>query len=215
MSGDADRHLIARILAGGDDGKQAFKDLYDRYQKQVYTLCYRLMGDRHRAADATQESFLAVLRGLESFEFHSSFRTWLFQVTKNAALQQVRKTSSRAHLSLDEPGEKGDEAGEPHEAADLGSHGLLDRAIEGEFADDLQAALGRLKRPHAEILGLRYFGDLTYEELGAKLGCSIGTVKSRLNRAHRAFKPFLLDVLRKHERPVTGEVDRSGADVAS
>jgi len=211
MPGDADRHLISRILGGGDDGKAAFRDLYDRYQKQVYSLCYRLMGDAHRAADAAQESFLAVLRGLESFEFHSSFRTWLFQVTRNAALQQIRKATSRTSLSLDEPAERGQEAGEAHEAADLTSGALVDRAIEGEFAEDLQQALGRLKRPHAEILSLRYFSDLTYEELGEVLKCSIGTVKSRLNRAHRAFKPFLLDVLRKHQRPVAGEADRTAA----
>jgi RNA polymerase sigma-70 factor (ECF subfamily) len=212
MSGDADRQLISRILEGGENGRAAFKDLYDRYQKQVYSLCYRLMGDAHRAADAAQESFLAVLRGLESFEFHSSFRTWLFQVTKNAALQQVRKASSRTHLSLDEPGDKGEEAGEPREAVDLGRPGLLDRAIEGEFARDLQEALDRLKRPHAEILSLRYFSDLSYEELAEVLGCSIGTVKSRLNRAHRALRPFLLDVMKKHGRTVA-DSDEAGPDL--
>ena len=112
MPKDADKELIARVLAGGTDGKLAFRDLYDRYQKQVFTICYRLMGDKHRAADATQESFLAVLRGLRSFGFQSSFKTWLFQVTKNAALQQLRKPSSRLLLSLEEPGGTGDARGD-------------------------------------------------------------------------------------------------------
>ena len=202
MPEDADRKLIARILAGGTDGKVAFRALYERYQKQVFTICYRLMADSHRAADATQESFLAVLRGLKSFGFQSSFKTWLFQVTKNAALQQLRKPSSRSLLSFEEPGEAGDESREAREATEQDSADQLDRAIEGEFAGDLQKALRRLRTQHREILSLRYFGDLSYEELAEILGCSIGTIKSRLSRAHRAMRPHLLEVMKKHQRPI-------------
>jgi len=202
MPEDADRELIGRILAGGTDGKVAFRALYERYQKQVFTICYRLMGDSHRAADATQESFLAVLRGLKSFEFQSSFKTWLFQVTKNAALQQLRKPSSRSLLSTEEPGETGDESREVREATEQDAPDQLEQAIESEFAGDMQNALTRLRAQHREILSLRYFGDLSYEELAEILGCSIGTIKSRLSRAHRALKPHLLEVMKRHHRTV-------------
>jgi RNA polymerase sigma-70 factor, ECF subfamily len=205
MPDHADRDLISRILSGGNDGKAAFRDLYDRYQRQVFTLCYRLVGDAHRAADATQESFLAVLKGLGSFGFQSSFRTWLFQVTKNAALQQLRKSSTRTHLSLDETDERGEQSGESRDVTDPDSPDQLTRVIDGEFGSDIQAALSRLKGQHAEILSLRYFGNLSYEELARTLRCSLGTVKSRLNRAHSALKPLLFDLMKKHQLALPDE----------
>lgn len=210
MPDDTDRELIARVIGGGTDGKLAFRELYDRHQRQVYTTCYRLLGDAHRAADATQEAFLAVLRGLPGFGFQSSFRTWLFQVSKNAALQQLRKASSRMHLSLDEPGDRhGGEGGkhgrgrrgDAHEAVDSDSPAQIETVIAAEFGDDLQKALTRLKPQHGEILSLRYFGDLSYEALAKVLGCSIGTVKSRISRAHRALRPLLLELMKRHDLP--------------
>ncbi len=220
MPDDADKELINRILGGGVDSKVAFKELYDRYQNQVFNICYRLTGEYHRAADATQESFLAALRGLRSFHYQSSFKTWLAQVTKNAALQQLRKSSSRSFSSLEGEeetgggGPKGSHRGR-HRGSHRGSHSLdksprtadpeepdqLEAAIENEFERDLQKVINRLKRQHAEVLVLRYFGNSSYEELAEILGCSIGTIKSRLNRAHRALKPYLNEVLKKHGRP--------------
>ena len=76
----------------------------------------------------------------------------------------------------------------------------LEAAIENEFERDLQKVINRLKRQHAEVLALRYFGNSSYEELAEILGCSIGTIKSRLNRAHNALKPYLIEVLKKHGR---------------
>lgn len=210
MPDDADRDLISRILSGGNDGKAAFKDLYDRYQRQVFTLCFRLVGDTHRAADATQESFLAVLKGLGSFGFQSSFRTWLFQVTKNAALQQLRKSSTRSHLSLDETDEKGGQSSESRDVIDPDSPDQLTRVIDGELGSDIQAALSRLKAQHAQILSLRYFGNQSYEELARILRCSLGTVKSRLNRAHSALKPLLLDLMKKHQLTLPGDSPDEG-----
>jgi RNA polymerase sigma-70 factor (ECF subfamily) len=210
MPDDADRDLISRILSGGNDGKAAFKDLYDRYQRQVFTLCFRLVGDAHRAADATQESFLAVLKGLGSFGFQSSFRTWLFQVTKNAALQQLRKSTTRSHLSLDETDEKGDQNSESRDVIDPDSPDQLKQVIDGELGSDIQAALSRLKSQHAQILSLRYFGNQSYEELAGILRCSLGTVKSRLNRAHSALKPLLLDLMKKHQLALPGESPDEG-----
>jgi RNA polymerase sigma-70 factor (ECF subfamily) len=215
MPDDTDRALIARVIGGGTDGKLAFKELYDRHQRQVYTTCYRLLGDAHRAADATQEAFLAVLRGLPGFGFQSSFRTWLFQVAKNAALQQRRKASSRMHLSLDEPsgGQDGEggRRGDAHEAVDTDSPAQIETVIASEFGDDLQRALNRLKPQHSEILSLRYFGGLSYEALAEILECSIGTVKSRISRAHRALRPLLLELMKRHDLPTPeGAEDPAG-----
>jgi len=209
MPDGTDRSLIGRVIGGGTDGKLAFRELYDRHQRQVYTTCYRLLGDAHRAADATQEAFLAVLRGLPGFGFQSSFRTWLFQVSKNAALQQLRKASSRMHLSLDEPSDRhGDEGGgrrgDAHEAVDTRSPAQIETVAASEFGDDLQKALTRLKPQHREILSLRYFGGLSYEALAEILECSIGTVKSRLSRAHGAFKPLLVELVKRHDWPTPG-----------
>lgn len=228
MNEDSDQALIERILAGGPDGKLAFRAIYDRYQRQVHSVCLRLVGDADRAADATQESFLAILHGLETFNFKSSFRTWLFQVSKNAALQMMRRASNRPFQSLstgdpaNQPGERGDDpGGRPRASSADGSTSWplpvdaptqLDSIIESEFEEDLKSALDRLNRQHAEILSLRYFGDCSYEELAGVLACSIGTVKSRLSRAHRALAPFLRDVLKKHGREWNEEAGPDGVD---
>lgn len=210
-----DRDLIERVLAGGPDGKAAFRALYDRHERHVYTTCLRVTGDADRAADATQESFLAALKGLGSFAFESSFRTWLFRVSRNAALQYLRRASNRPFVSLDAPGD-GDDRDRPADPVDVGSGepgatSSTDRSagssvdpsdtiIENEFTSDVEAALRRLSPAHADILSHRYFGGLSYEELASLFECSVGTVKSRLSRAHRAVRPFIAQVLRKHER---------------
>jgi RNA polymerase sigma-70 factor (ECF subfamily) len=226
MAEESDQALIECILSRGPDGKQAFQTLYDRYQRQVYSVCYRLVGDAHRAADATQESFLAILKGLETFNYKSSFRTWLFQVSKNAALQMMRRPSNRPlhslHANDDAEGSDGarvegrvegrveDGMSSTGREASQKVHDdptQLELVIESEFEDDLQRALDRLNPQHAEILSLRYFSNCSYEELAVVLDCSIGTVKSRLSRAHRALRPLLVDVLKRHDR-----IGRAGAE---
>lgn len=206
----------------------------------MYTACLRVTGDPHRAADATQESFLAALKGLGSFGFESSFRTWLFRVSRNAALQYLRRASNRPFVSLDAPADDDRDrpidpaaprqaaAGRPLSGDDTRRFGDAtaratakatandasadpsETIIENEFTSDVEAALRRLSPAHADILSHRYFGGLSYEELASLFGCSVGTVKSRLSRAHRAVRPFIAEVLRKHERADDSEGDPRG-----
>jgi RNA polymerase sigma-70 factor (ECF subfamily) len=186
----SDAELVIKCLQ--DDAK-AFEELVTRYQDKVYALSFRYMGNKDDAYDMAQESFLKAYRSLRSFKSDSSFGTWIYRITTNVCLDELRHRKRRlVPLSLDEPlaVRDGDEV--VKEVADPSPN--VDILYEQEeFSHYIQGILSQIKAEHRAALILRDMMQFTYDEIAQILNCSVGTVKSRLSRARNALRKKLSD----------------------
>ncbi|HHY36304.1 MAG TPA: sigma-70 family RNA polymerase sigma factor [Firmicutes bacterium] len=183
----SDAELVRRCRQGQ---QAAFAELVERYEKKVYNLAYRMLGDGEEARDLAQEAFLKAYYALPDFRGESTFSTWLYRITTNLCLDVLRRRKNNIAFSLDEPlqTEKGALARQlPAEGE--GPEGIVERQ---ELRQLIQRLIDTLPPEQRLVLVMREFQDLTYEEIAAALQCSLGTVKSRLSRARRALKEKLL-----------------------
>jgi RNA polymerase sigma-70 factor (ECF subfamily) len=180
---DPVRKLVARSQ---QNDLQAFEDLIKRYQDRVFTLCRQLTGNHADAQDLSQEVFVKAYLNLSSFRFEADFGTWLHRIAVNQWLNFKRKKGVFASVSLDEPIQTGD--GEM--MREVASDALTpEEACEKEETRRLvHQAMQKISPEHKMVLVLREFNELSYEDLSSVLDCSLGTVKSRLNRARQALK---------------------------
>lgn len=180
-----------RLLERARQGDvEAFADLVGQYERKVYNLAYRLTGNPEDAADMAQEAFVRVYTKLAEFRGDCSFATWVFQITTNVCRDELRRRQRQRTASMDDPvaGEEGEMARQYADPGD-GPERALERK---EAAAQVRQALASLDEEHQEVLRLREYLDLSYEQISSILNCSLGTVKSRLNRARNALKEKLL-----------------------
>ena len=177
--------------------RAALARLVHRYTPGIHRLFLRVLGDHDLAQDFTQEVFLRVFTSLDRFDPARSFRAWIFAIAWNLARDHLRVRSRRRIWSfLSAPGRSG---GRDREEDDEASFEPVDgRAVlpfdslaEKERAEAVQEALSMLEPQKRAVLILRDCEDLSYEELADLLGCGVGTVKSRVNRARWALKGVL------------------------
>ena len=185
----------------GDAFQESFTELYEQYKDRVYNVAYRITGNPADALDASQETFAILFRKVRDFRFQSKFSSWVYRIAVNASIDLCRRSSLRNYASLDQffdETQRSDRTAvlPPDESA------LRPRAVaeEGEFANEVHASIQRLSPKLRTIVVLRYLENLSYEEVAEALGCSLGTVKSRLARAHSALEPLLVRVCEKHNR---------------
>lgn len=173
---------LVRAAAGGDE--DAFAQLVALHEKKVYNLALRMCGNPEDAWDAAQEAFLSAWRGLPAFRGEAGFSTWLYRLTSNAAIDQLRRTRrQRGESSLDDEAlgiDAIDRTPSPQE-----------RAEESELRGAVTAGLARLSDSHRQALVLREVQELSYEEIASVLEVDLGTVKSRISRARSALRKIL------------------------
>lgn len=151
----------------GDPAAQ--RRVFERYRDRVYSIAlHYLKGDEAGAKDVTQEVFVKAFRSIGSFERASRLSTWLYRITVNACIDEMRKRRRLVYF--------GDI---PHTI-----HPHVDAHEPVELDADVAAAVSRLSPKLRMAILLRYFDDLSYDEIGRALGVTTGTVASRLNRAH-------------------------------
>jgi len=170
-----DRERVTRALNGDQD---AFTDLVLEYERSVYNLTYRMLGDSVEADDAAQEAFLRAYRKLDHYDMQRPFKTWVLSIASHYCIDIIRKRRM-SWLSLDDllPGQM---------MAALENRSIEDLAIDGERERTMQELLTLLKPDERAIIILRYWNDLSYEEIAEALGTNVGVVKSRLFRARQA-----------------------------
>lgn len=170
-----DRELVQRVLAGDQD---AFTDLVLTYQRAVYNLTYRMLNNTVEAEDAAQEVFIRVYNNLERYDMQRSFKTWVLSIASHYCIDEIRKRRL-SWLSVDDllPGEL---------MAAIEHRSIEDLAIDGERNQTMQDMLTLLKPDERAIIILRYWNDLSYEEIADALDTNVGVVKSRLFRARQA-----------------------------
>lgn len=185
---DSDYLLIKACQEPDSDRfEAAFEALYGRYSDRVYSIAYRITGSATDAMDVMQESFALLFRKISGFRFNAQFSTWLFRIVVNCSIDHMRYEKSRG------AGRAGSlsnltTAAEP--AVDE-THGPRQRAEHRELGDHVHHCIQKLSPKLRAILVLRYLEGQTYEELSATLDVSMGTVKSRLARAHVAMERVL------------------------
>ena len=179
--------LIARTLAG-DDG--AFAELVEPYEAKVYNLAFRMCANREDAFDLAQESFLKAYRSLARFKGKASFSTWLYRIASNTCLDQRRRVKRTGpQVSLDDPIETASGTLQREVADNTFEPEQL--ALRAEVGSEIRAAVAQLPPDHRMAILLREFQQLSYEEIAQAMGCSMGTVKSRINRARTALRDRL------------------------
>jgi RNA polymerase sigma-70 factor (ECF subfamily) len=185
----------------GEEFHEAFTELYEQYKDRVYNVAYRITGSAADALDASQETFAILFRKVRDFRFQSKFSSWVYRITVNASIDLCRRSTLRNYASLDQ---YFDETQRSDRTAVLPADESAARpravAEESEFAREVHLSIQRLSPKLRTIVVLRYLENLSYEEVAEALGCSLGTVKSRLARAHSALEPLLLRVCEKHNR---------------
>lgn len=210
MQPDLDCLLESDVLRLAQQGNaSAFEFLYRFHRERVYSLCLRMVKDPVQAEDLTQETFLAVLRGIREFRGQSAFTTWLHQVTRNTVLMRLRKKKFN-ETSLDEMASP-----ESQSSSSPMELGIPDRHLEA--TPDrmiLQSAVSKLPLGFRKILLLHDVHGYEHREVAAMLGCATGTSKSQLHKARLRLREFLKKCFRRpnHKQPATQAAECSNAD---
>lgn len=169
-----DRQSSAELVAACRSGdREAFRALYDLYKDRVYSVAlYFLHGDRAAASDVVQMIFLKVIANLNRFRGDADFSTWLYRLAVNACMDAVKRRKSEPLVSSDLEA-FADPASQEQDYA------------RAQVASSVRSAVSALPPKYRIVVLLRYFDDLSYEQMARVLRCSMGTVASRLNRGHR------------------------------
>ena len=181
-----ERELVERARNGD---REAFSCLVRSYEGKVFQLAYGLTRDRNAADDLAQEAFIKAYTALPRFESRSAFGTWLYRITLNHVRDYLRRAKVRKEVPLDDlsPAILADEGGAAREA----------RARDRERTRELVLrTIGQLPEKYATILSLRDIQGRSYEEIGAVLKISPGTVDSRLHRARKLLRKRLEPLVR-------------------
>ncbi len=183
-----DVQLVERTQQGD---QQAFSQLFAKYQKKVFNLCFRFVDNYEEAKDLTQETFVRVYNGIKNFRREASFSTWLYCIASNTCKNKLRSWKGRPNLvSLDETFETEDDE-MTRQFEDKGCPTPLAEVETMEIQERVQKAINSLSEEHREVVILRDIEGCSYEEIAANLGCNLGTVKSRLSRARLELKDIL------------------------
>lgn len=163
---------------------KAFEELVLLYQDRVFTHCFHLANNNYDAQDLAQDVFVQAFRNIRSFRQEADFGTWLHRIAINLWINWCRKHKKVLVLSLDEPLMLGDQ--ELNRELAAGQDSPLEILERTELNEQVRQALNRLHPEYKAVLVLREMEGYSYEEISSLLGCSLGTVKSRINRGRKA-----------------------------
>lgn len=182
-----DADLVRQTLAGKTE---AYNGLVQRYQRQVYSLVYRMAGNAEDAGDLTQDTFIRAYGALSSFRQDASFLTWLYKIASNLCIDQMRSRKSKGTLSLDFELEEGREP-----AADERSSSPEETVIRGAVSDIVNRAVMNLPERYRIVVVKRHLQGMSIEEIAEDLSIPSGTVKTHLFRAREMLRDRLKAVL--------------------
>jgi len=172
---------------------QAFTELVETYQKPVYNLCYRMLGNAEDAEDAAQETFLRAYRSIRRYDNSRAFSTWLLSIAAHYCIDQIRRQRMPI-VSIDEL--------PVPDVPDL-SPGMDSKLSLKEDQLRIRAILNKLDPVDRAAVVMYYWYDFSYEEICQALSLTLSAVKSRLHRARRAMAQYWLD-----QQPETSTAER-------
>lgn len=180
-------YLIVQQVLKGD--VNAFEELVLEYEKKVYNVALRILGNSEDAADMTQEAFIKAFNSLSGFRGDSKFSVWLTRIVSNLCLDFLRSRSRRPTVSLSVEDDEGDDV--QLDIADVSQSPelLLERSLTRE---SVRRGLKALPEEYREILLLREIQGLSYDEIAEALNIEVGTVKSRIFRGRKKLCDYLI-----------------------
>lgn len=197
MKTDPDHDLVLECQENPDAGLEGpFRTLYERFKDRVYNVCYRITGNATDALDASQETFGTLHRKIADFRFQSRFSSWVYRIAVNASIDLKRRNQHRRLASLD--GGTDEDGNSRFDVRDDSIEMPMHSASRHELEAEIQRAIDALSPKLRAITVLRYVENLSYDEIAEALQISLGTVKSRLARAHAALDRHLAPVLDSH-----------------
>lgn len=180
-----DAEIVRRVLKGEDE---LFATLVNRYRTRLFRFIGRYTNDAEDAKDVTQNVFFKVYGALDSYDSRFKFSTWIFRIAGNAAIDHLRRRKIRP-ISLDLPPDSaGDERRlDPKEVRP----DPLENLARHRLGEALDQAIEKLPDDYRELISLRHYGELPYEEIAELKGMPLGTVKNKLFRARQALRDLL------------------------
>ncbi len=190
--GEGDSELVRRARGGE---AAAFEALVVRYRGRLYGMIYNMTGNEADSWDLTQEVFLRAWRALPQFEDRAQFYTWLHRIAHNAVCDWLRRQKVRGGVSA---GEFDDGRGSVPEAGAVtvprGGVGPDEALAHKEVGERIREALEVLSPEHRAVILLKEVDGMTYQEIAEAVGCSVGTVMSRLFYARKRLQSLLADL---------------------
>ena len=183
---DIDKRLIVKSQNGDIT---AFEKLIESYQKKVFNIALGIIGNYDDASELAQEVFIKIYKSINSFKGDSSFSTWIYRITTNVCLDEIRKRKKAYTVSLDEDIELkegnvnrqiADERYTPHENFER-----------KEINKVLRDSIAKLPEDQKIAVVLRDIQGFSYDEIAKYTNCSLGTVKSRINRARQNLRSII------------------------
>lgn len=182
--------LIERAQGGEPD---AFGDLADLYAPRLFGYLYRLLGQKEEAEDLVQEVFVRVVRTLDRYEHDGRFEAWLFRIATNLARDLIRRRSRGLK------GTSFDQLGAGAETSTSSWERLRDSTVENSGAaselsdevDRLQEAMGRLPDAEREVILMRHYGNMSFQDIADVMGTPLGTALARAHRGLRKLRSWL------------------------
>ena len=182
-----DENILVKKAINGDNS--AFEMLMEKHMGIIYNIALRMAANQDDAEDMTQEIMIKIFRSLSSFKGNSKFSTWIYRVAVNTCLDELKRKKNKKHLSLDAEISGDDGEGQLEIKDDSPSPEKL--AEQNELRDMVAAAVKLLSDEHRAVIVLRDIRGMSYSEIAEILGCSDGTVKSRISRARAQLKMIL------------------------
>lgn len=190
-SPDPDAELMLRVQRGD---LAAFEQLIERYKQPVANLIHRTLGDATEAEDLAQNVFVQVYRSAPRYKVTARFSTWLFTIARNLCLNEIRRRSRHPTESMDQT-RPGEEEHPARQFPDLRIESAPNALMQTELHDKLAEALAELPENQRTALVLYQQEELSYEDIGRVLDCSLSATKSLIFRARetlkRRLKPYL------------------------
>lgn len=169
---------------------EAFEALIISYEKLVYNIIYRMMGNQEDTYDLSQETFIKVYTKIHQFDGISKFSTWLYRIATNTCLDELRRRKGKEPLSLDQ--EIQEEEGYITPEQEDKSKNIEEKILAKEQEQMIEKALAQVNETNRATLVLRDVEQLSYDEISEILNISLGTVKSRIARGRQQMKKIIM-----------------------
>jgi RNA polymerase sigma-70 factor, ECF subfamily len=186
---------LVKLAQGGDT--EAFEELVARHRDKIYARAFSMLRNEEDAVDLSQEAWVKGWQRLHQFQGEASFATWMTRIVINLCLDQLRKLKRGRTDSIEQMDE---ESGGVERQMPVVNPNPTERLERGELRKRIDRALNQLSHEHRTVLILHEFEELEYKVIAKKMGCSIGTVMSRLFYARRKMASLLAGLKREELR---------------
>lgn len=178
------------VIKASEGDSESFEAIVNKYERLVYSICYRMFNNKEDSLDCTQDTFIKVYKNMEKAIGNGNFKSWICRVATNTCLDELRKRGKKNETSLFTLSNENNESLEK-EIVDT-SATPLEEILENEKSLVLENAINKLNDENKTVIVLRDIEQLPYEEIAQILGISLGTVKSRISRARKKLKDIYL-----------------------